>query len=420
MIWIWDLLLIAVTVSLDRRISGRRYSPLSVFAVSWLGPLALRHLDLVDYEPLNLAAGLMIYGGFLCFALGYTLVLAAAVKSGGPCEESSLVGRLDPRVLTVVTMIVTIAGAAVTAYQVVSVIAAYGLIGFILNPLEVREDFMLSGWGAVYQINLLLPSLLVLRHRSLGGRPDRWTVLMGIVVVVALLLADQKQALVKAFVMAAVVATLFETSVKLRTLASIALVLLLFFVGYARITSPYYEGDHRFYVRDGHIHLPQVLAPLGNPYHYLTSGYGNLQIYVDDLDEHLGGKDSTRPFRYIWQRLQGSRDIESHHGRFYYGPLFGNTHTYLRQFFADGGVPAALLLSAVLGLFCAWIYVEIVWGGNVWLAPLYGVIGWCLFISFFSNHWVYFGTWLLFALALLVGGGSQVVLLARSRHAGPA
>lgn len=416
MIWIWDLLLLAAAVYLDRKVSGRRYTPLTLFAAGWLLPLALRHLNLVDYEALRPQILIMIYGGFLAFALGYGLIIICAQRFWTPLDDEALLARVDAKALTLLCLLVAGVGLTATAVQVRSVIATHGLIGFLIHPLEVREDFMLSGWGVLYLANSLLPGLLVLRHRSRGNALDRWTVLLGLTAVLCLILANQKQALVKAGVMAAVVATLCERQVRFRSLALAGLALLVFFTGYARITSPYYEGDHRFYVRDGHIHLPKPLAPLGNPYHYLTSGFGNLQVYMDDLEQLQEGKQTWRPLRYVMLRLQGSREIETHHGRYYYAPLFGNTQTYQRPFFADGGAPAVLVFSCLLGAACGGLFVEIVWRGRLWLSLVYGIMGWCLFISFFNNHWVYFGTWILFGLALVLGLGFSLRTMTRRWH----
>lgn len=401
--WLVDLALFFAAVALDRRLSGRLYTPLTIFAAAWLLPLALRHMNLVDYEPLNPATSLAIYGGFGCYLVGHSLMLIAAGKFWRPMADDAVVGSLNLKVLTTVCVLAAAGGLAATIAQVMSVIGKFGLIGFLASPLEVREEFTLSGWGALFLLNAILPTLLVLRYRRAGDRADWLTVILTTVAIISLLLANQKQALVKAGVMAATVATLSEQRIRFRTLVVAVSVMLLFFVGYARVTSPYYQGDHRFYVRDGHIHLPHALAPLGNPYHYLTSGYGNLQVLEDDLEYETEGRQTLRPVRYIWLRLQGTREIETHHGRYYYAPLFGNTHTYLAPFISDGGIPLALLASGLIGFFVAWIYVEIVWRGRAWLAPLYGVFGWCLFISFFNNHWTYFGTWILGALALAMG-----------------
>ena len=408
MIWILDMLLLALILTLDRKVSGRMYTPLSLFAACWLGTLALRHLNLVDYEPLDMSAAFLIYGSFASFTLGYLLIIVMGRRFWSPLPDAELIARVDPQALTGICALVCGVGILSTVIQISSVVAARGLIGFLINPLEVREEFMLTGWGALFLLNILLPGLLVLRHRARGTGVDQLTVIMGCIAVFGLVMTNQKQAIVKAGVIASVMAALFEQHVRLRSLVVVAAALLLFFVGYARVTSPYYEGDHRFYVRDGHIDLPQELAPLGNPYHYLTSGYGNLQVFTDDLDHHSSGRESLRALRYIWTRLQGSREIEPHHGRFYYAPLFGNTHTYLRQFYADGGIPGAMVLSLLVGVICAWVYFEIIFRGRMWLAPAYGVMGWCLFISFFSNHWIYFGTWLLFGFAGLLGLMSSI------------
>jgi hypothetical protein len=412
LIWLVDLTLIVAVLAADRRLTGRSYTPLAIFTVGWLGPLALRHLGLIDYEPMKPALAVAYYGGYACFAVGYAVVMLAVMPRRRFVPESVLTARLRPGALTAACVLATAGGLAATIVQTRAVIAQFGLIGFLANPLEVREEFSLSGWGALFLFNAFVPGLLVLRHRARGGRIDALAVLMGLATVVSLVAANQKQALVKAVVMAAAMATPWERAIRVRTMALTAAAMLLFFIGYARVTSPYYHGDHRFYVRDGHIHLPAALAPLGNPYHYLVQGYANLQVLVDDLDHHTDGKQTLRPLRYLWARVQGSHEIESHHGRYYYAPLFGNTHTYLRPFVSDGGVPLALLGSLLLGLIAAWLYVEVVSGGRTWLAPAYGVVGWCLFISFFSNHWTYFATLLLFALAgvfglIIASGGAR-------------
>ncbi|MBK8166459.1 MAG: oligosaccharide repeat unit polymerase [bacterium] len=403
MIWLADLALIALVLVADRRLTGRSYTPLGLFTVCWLGPLALRHLGLVDYELMRPSIALAVYGGFLCFCVGYAIVITAVAPRLRPLDDRALTSRLRPGALTAACVIATAGGLAATVVQTMSVISQFGLIGFLVNPLEVREEFSLSGWGALYLFNTLVPGLLVLRHRAQNGRVDKLAVVLGLAAVVSLVLANQKQALVKAVVMAAAVATLWDGRVRFRSVALAALTVLLFFVAYARVTSPYYHGDHRFYVRDGHIRLPAVLAPLGNPYQYLAAGFANLQVLADDLEYRTDGKQTLRPLRYLWIRAQGSHEIESHHGRYYYAPLFGNTHTYLRPYVSDGGVSVALLASALIGMGVAWLYLEIICKGRIWLAPAYGVAGWCLFISFFSNHWTYFASLLLFAIAACFG-----------------
>jgi len=403
LIFLADLALLGAALWMDRRLTGRLYTPLALFAVCWLGPLALHDLRLVDYEPLKPALAVAVYGAFACFALGYAAVLLALAPRRRPLDEDRLTAQLRPRALTVACVAATGGGLVATVVQTRAIIAQYGLIGFLANPLEVRDEFSLSGWGALFLLNALVPPLLVLRHRARGGRLDTLAVLLGLAAAVSLVAANQKQALIKAVIIGAVVATLWERRVRVRGVVLAGLLMLLFFVGYARVTSPYYHGDHRFYVRDGHVHLPTVLAPLGNPYHYIAQGFANLQVLADDQEWFTDGKQTLRPLRYLWVRVQGSHEIETHHGRYYYAPLFGNVHTYLRPLVGDGGIPLALLGSALLGMFAAWLYLEIVCGGRLWLAPCWGVAGWCLFISFFSNHWSYFGTLLLAAAALVLG-----------------
>lgn len=397
-----DVTLWGLTLLLDRAVSGRRYTPLSLFATAWLGPLALYHLRLVDYAPMQPKGALLLYGSYCTFVVGYLLVAMPYRRAFRACAEDRLQADLRRAPLTAIAVALAAVGAVATVVQTRAILREFGPLGFLLAPLEVREEFMRAGWGTLFQCNLLVPAVLVLRHHA-RGRVDRITVLLGILAGVGLLLADQKQAVVKAGVIAGGAATLLESRVRLRHLAVVALLMLGFFVGYARLTSPYYFGDHRFYVRDGHIHLPRALAPLGNPYHYVTSPFANFQLLVDDNDRQRNGLESLRPLRYVWQRLQGSRDIETHHGRFYYAPLYGNTHTWLRQPYEDFGMAGVLLYPAAVGLLCAWLFGEAARRGRVALVPVYGVLGWCLFISFFSNHWVYFGTWVLVAISLAVG-----------------
>ena len=76
--WLADLALFFAAIAVDRRLSGRLYTPLTIFAAAWLLPLALRHLNLVDYEPLHPATSLAVYGGFACYLIGHSLMLIAA------------------------------------------------------------------------------------------------------------------------------------------------------------------------------------------------------------------------------------------------------------------------------------------------------------------------------------------------------
>ncbi len=302
--WLADVLLWMLIVGLDRMLTGRRFSPLAIFATSWLGTLALRHLNLIDYEPASATMILFFYGSLLAFATGYFLFTLGISRFWAPLRGQCVATALPTCVLGRVALGACCIGVVAAAVEVRSVIANRGLIGFLIAPLAVREEFTLLGWGVIYQINALVPCLLVLRHRASGRRVDAFALVLGGAAMIALVLANQKQAIVKAVVMASIVATLFEDRIRMKYLVGACIGMLLFFIGYTRITSPYYFGDHRFYVRDGHIHLPQMLAPLGNPYHYMTSGYGNFTEYYHDLEHNTDGEQTARPMRYIWMRLK--------------------------------------------------------------------------------------------------------------------
>ncbi len=309
--------------------------------------------------------------------------------------------HMSVRRLRLALWLCAVVGATAGAVQTMDVLPSFGWHGWLDDTLGIKNSYAQPGWQAVWVVNYLVPVLgLLLARNSDSTKHKIEAAFLGATATGFLLLAAQRRSIITALVI-----VVLGSRLKPRTKAKVALVgavvSVTFFVAYNAIKSPYYEGDWRYYVRDGAVSLPHELRWLSSPLFYATSGFAAFDAYVrrprqDPGETFIAAIDLLNK---VGPTITKPTNILEHT----YIPFPTNVYTYLRPFYGDFGAAGVILAPLFLGWLATWVYTRGKRERGVGWTLSTGVLGWCVCITFFSNHFVYMATLLMLATAVLVG-----------------
>jgi hypothetical protein len=372
---------------------GSLWAPLGIMSLSWWGPLALCATGIVAYVPISTSGWIAFGCSFAAFAVGCALVPSG--RAHGLAQPT-----WDTRRLMKATAVLWFCGTFAALVNVSLVAEDYGLSTYIYEPLTVKAHFAQPGWGALYICNFVVLAMVWLCwHRM----PKRRVLLasMAAVTILCLISAAQRRSLVTSLVVALVAQQFVSRSSIRRPLTVVALILA-FFSAYSWFKSPYYDGDWRYYVKSGAISLPQRLAPLSNPLFYLTSPYPVFDAFINAHYEVERGETfialinlASKVDPFVKQPTNLLEEVDV--------PMPTNVYTYLRPFYVDFGWPGILIGPFVIGYVTTRLYRRARSTQCVTPILLYASCAWCLCMSFFSNHFVYTATFLMWGFGLMAG-----------------
>jgi oligosaccharide repeat unit polymerase len=132
------------------------------------------------------------------------------------------------------------------------------------------------------------------------------------------------------------------------------------------LLSPYYNGDYRFWVSNGVVHLPYSLKGLSLPLVYITGSFPTLSAHLDQLmssNDYGYGYYTFRPIVSVINIFFNEIKIPDTHSEFYYvgRDLYFNVYTYLRPFIDDFGFFGGIIGPFFQGLLTNWFYVQLIY-----------------------------------------------------------
>jgi oligosaccharide repeat unit polymerase len=363
------LLLGILTVLLGRWMFGRWFNHVSVYGATWGTSLALFHIGLIRYYPLESETWMVIVAGWLAFVLGSATVVGAryslqgnARKDPGTTEMSSDEHTLLLKTLWMTNVIVLL-DAVHQLYiltRLVGNITNFFAVGKLVYTLRVHEGLP----GAIPYIgSLSLPAcLLAGLYTSLVGRLK----LVATIPLVAMIIGSITN-MTRAFII--IGALLFLTGYFLNTRkisfeagakatgkfrrAVLVLLVVALFVSGMEIVRGNRGMTERF------VGATTTLEKLGrgagsfltpSVVLYVTTHHGVLNQYLKrDIENPPIGNYTFAP---IWRVLSvlGFDTYVNQHPIFYRVPAMVNTGSYLRDLHADYGMAGVVAGPFLLGL----------------------------------------------------------------------
>jgi oligosaccharide repeat unit polymerase len=399
-----------LTILLGRWLFGMWFNHLGLYGAAWSFSLALFHVGLIRYYPLETETWMIIVAGWLAFVAGSVSVVMARFSTGGdrnsnpksgPSHEPGLqVVRIALWVLIIVHVLDTIhlvllvsnlIGGLNNFFVVANILYNIRIKGGIPGAIPYVSSFGLVGCilagsytSRVGKLKMVgfLPLLSVTVHSMLSM--DRGTMIIAAIMFMSGYAISSKKG---------VTSHPITVGTKIRRATVLIFAIVLFAAGIEFVRS--HRGIVESYsaatstlgrLRGGSVVTPSV-------FFYFTGGLGVLnQYYKKETEQVVVGSYSFAPFWRLVAKL-GFPSYSQTSQPFYRTPIIGNTGTYLRELHADFGP-----VGVVFGPFLLGVITSIVWFRArstqrfvdiVILGHLYVVVGMSLFFLV-----IQLGSWL--------------------------
>jgi len=388
----------------SNKIYGNYFSPLSIQGFIWFFSLGLYSLKIIDYDNLSIKTWAIIIGSFVCFSIG-SLFITIIFK----IKNKNFFSKIDEKKLLRVIYFLFFIGLIGFLVNVNDIFRRYGLSGIIESWRYVRGEFGVNFFELPFSMNILNVPLSFLYINLFKKKRIRVFIIMAFSLLV-LPLAFQKTNFIKAIVLTFFVYVLIKEKVStIKPFIITICVCLLFFITYWIFS--YQRDPYTYYVQNLGFKIPnKILAYLSQPYTYLSASFPTFQALTEDnagleiyRKNYPIGFEVFNPIYYMLSKFDNSITSERFLSEVYYIPIGFNVYTYLGNIYKDFGVIGTLIIPFFIGFVSTLIYLKVVKNGQLAYAFPYSIICWCIFITFFSNHFFYLNNWYFFLILFLIG-----------------
>jgi oligosaccharide repeat unit polymerase len=364
------------------------FTPWGLFLFFWFFALAFFNLDLVVYHPLSPATQAVIGWSMACFflaALAPTLLLLRPQRVARPIQWDAPTRRLRfERGL----MLLFVLGVFGFLLQLLHLQREVGLATFLSDPQRMREMHTNIKYLGFLNLLNVVNLVLVVQYFSLCSRPSK--AMAGILVwsLLTLLLTTDRTRFFYALIWSFYVFAYSQKHFRLKPSivaggSMLVAVLMGFFILVGSVyKKQVYEQNAQF------IHVGPQFAALVDPYVYLTGSFPVLDAFLQDPThtDPLWGKHTFEPLvksmELIYPDLQRADLV----GQFYQVPWDLNVGTFLQPFYLDWGPSGLYVMPWLLGFGCGLAYVALRRQRSGFSIYLNGLLGFCITISIFVNH----------------------------------
>lgn len=409
-----------LTILMGRWMFGTWFNHVGLYGSIWSATLALFHVGLIHYYPLEAETWLVIIAGWLAFLLGSASMLAVHYALPEPASRGEFIQRPPSHhglrgfavVLWILNAVIT--AEAIHHLQVISNLigglANFNRVANVLYFLRVKQEIpgMIPYLGSAGFAACLLAGV----YTSRKGRVQLVSLIPLVVTIVESVLNMSRGTMIIGGVLFACGYTLSKekgtANVRhtrahmMRRIITITLSLTLFVVGIEFVRSSrgineHYnsEGTDLAKLRGGSFITPSVVF-------YASSSYGVLNQYLKRRDEDVVvGAYSLAPF---WRLLAkfGFPTYVPQVQPFYLTPISANNGTYLRELDADFGTAGIVVGPYLMGFLASAFWVrsrrtqKLV--DMMILGHIYVIVAMSLWLM--ATQWGYWLASLLFGLGL--------------------
>jgi oligosaccharide repeat unit polymerase len=376
---------------------GDKLSPIGIFGGIWFFVFGLYALKLYPYNELSWYTWSMFLGGLILFYLG-NLVVLIPFKNKKKKKNKKVVSPSKLKKAVLFSFCVGMLGFSILFLRIV---IKYGVSAFWDAPETIHADFTVQFVGYLYLFNGITPVLAFMyikkfkKHKMLMS-----TIIM--VSLVTLLFSVSRTNMLRSLVMmylALIYSGLLKA--KLRNLALVGVIALTFFVSFHYYKNPYLadrlERDNTF--------QPQSLEMLAPTYGYISTPFTVFEVRAEALDEYEWGINTFNTFARAIRLVYPDMPVRKIGIEEVYtcNPACSNVYTYLDIYYRDFGTFGVLLFTFLQGAFVAFFYSSMRFGNKPELFLANAVFGWCLLITFFSNHFAKNSTVFFVVICYLLG-----------------
>ena len=381
-------LLAASGLLLSKKLLDDFFSPPAVYNFFWCFALGCLELGWIDYEPLRAGGWQVIWLGYAGFMGGCLVLTAYGMGKKGWRNAQPAFQHLDRKKLERVLIVMFALGIFGFVVQLAHLQFSIGLGSFISDPMRAREDHTNIKYLGFFNILNVSNFVLALMYLVLYQRPRKWVVLIMLWALATTFVTTDRTRffymVIWAFYVGAYLFRRLDLSPRLIFAAGATFLALFgFFLLIAKIYKKEAFSDNAEYVNVG-----EELAPLVDPYIYLTGSFPVLQAFLDDHHEHTHGRRSFEPYVKVIEVVYPEFERAEIVGKFYRVPIELNACTYLEPYYKDWGIAGILIGSLVSGLIAMTAYFVMRQRKTLFSVYLSSLLTFCVTISIFVNHFV--------------------------------
>lgn len=387
----------------SRKILGDFFSPLAVYTFFWAFSLGALHLEWVSFDPLGRDVWLAIGISYFAFMMG-GLIPTFYALTRNTWQDSPFLIETVSRVKMERTL-AALFGLGILGFvvQLAHMHAEVGLTTFLTDPIRMRDVHSHVKFLGFLDILNLANFVLGILYVRLFPSPKRWVYLMLLWALLTTLVSTDRTRFFYTVIWCffAVVYAQRQIRITPRLIMSGILTLgalLAFFLLVAKVYKKQAYDDNMEY-----INIPQDYAALIDPYIYLTGSYPVLQAVLADPADRTHGKYTFEPLVKLIEVIYPDLSRAEIVGKFYRVPVELNVATYVQPFFQDWGWTGVLLCPFVLGLITMWAYFHMRQRKTIFAIYFTALLGFCVTISVFVNHFTQTATCFFIVVGYLVG-----------------
>ncbi len=386
-----------LSLHLSRIHCGEKLGPIGIFLGVWFSVFGLYLLKLYPFNDISMEVWFYFLGGALVFYCANVLVYSfyPRKKHSAP---SRLLSQRKLRKAVYWSFAIGLFGFLLLFLRIV---AKYGFSAFIESPETIHSDFTLQFVGYFYLFNGITPVLAYLYIEKFQDRKALMWMLIGVSLFTLLFSASRTNTL-RALVMI-YLSLVYLSAIKanLRNIAVIGALAVTFFVGYHFYKNPYL-AERLAKTRNFE---PAELVVLAPTYGYIAAPFSVFEKRAESLREYEWGINTfntvARFIKIVWPDMP-VRSL-GQETEYLCNPVCSNVFTYLDVYYRDFGVWGVYGLTFLQGILVAIFFANMKWRNRPELFMVNAVFGWCLFVSFFSNHFAKNSTIFFLLVAWLIG-----------------
>jgi len=377
-----------------RRAHGDLFSPVSLMALGWLGPVVLYSLDLSPTFLRRLRADTwwIIIGTLVLFNAGCFIAIGTLPTDG---QSWGLEQRNKERRQTIkpkaawrdfVLYAYFLVGLSGWIYRVWALGGLSAIVLLSDEPDFVRWQQLPRIVGQFPVLLLIVPLLCLVRLEREGFKKQPKSLWLLAAVCLATSILDTARSNIYQIVFVGILFwTLRRGKIRLKTLAAVAACCLLLFGLVSWQRANFAKGDSINRLSDE----VSILRPLALPYIYLTNSLANLQLNFDEgRGTFDGGGVRTLMPVLSWLQIYKTNQVGN-----YVSDFPGGISLYQADLWIDFGWTGLLLGPLVLGLICGRVYRRWRLQGTSFHAMMYAVLAMAVVASGFVNWFNSSVTW---------------------------
>lgn len=386
----------------SKRVLGDYFSPPAIYNFFWSFSLGALALDWINYDPLYDNVLQAIALSYMAFMAGSAIVLLYAIGKTQWLNAEPCWRYLDRRRLERILKILFVLGIFGFLIQLAHLQSALGLSTFVEAPSEARELHSNVKYLGFFNLLNVANFAIALLYLCLYRRPQLWVVLIMLWAMATTFITTDRTRFFYMVIWSFYIIVYLYRRIRINprlamTAVAVLALLLGFFLLIAKVYKKQAFDDNLEYVNVG-----DELAPLVDPYIYLTGSYPVLQAFLEDKREPDYGKNSFAPIVTLIQLVYPELERAELVGKFYRVPIELNACTYLEPFYKDFGFLGLIFGPLMLGLVCTWAYVWMRQRKTLFSIYTTALLSFCVTISIFVNHFTQIATWFFIAIGYVV------------------